>query len=126
MQPWIDVLVAVDYRGDKAPLIELLKSNKQMPEEARWYIGDLLARYLLKRPKGRRTTPAYDRSLAEMRLIWAEASVREHMKGGMKAAKAIEGTLPVYGVQRSTQAAYHAGRLGSARRMKKRRPPLSR
>lgn len=42
VQPWIDALVAVDRRGDTEPLVELLKSNTPIPDDARWYLADLL------------------------------------------------------------------------------------
>jgi hypothetical protein len=124
IQPWIDALWAIDHNGDKAPLIELLKSNKPVPEDAMFLVGDLLARYQLIRPPGGLTTPAYDRSRTEMWLIWAAASVRKHIKDGMTPDEAIKLAADTYGVTEGTLRVYLAGKYGSAQRMKKRRPAI--
>ncbi len=120
IQPWIDALIAIDVRDDKKPLIELLRSNQPMPDDARKLIADLVFR---KKLTGKRFTPAYDRSKAEMWLIWANDSVREWVEAGKPLKKAIELAASGYGVNEGTLCAYRDGKHSSARRLKKRRPP---
>ena len=59
LKPWIDALKAIDEKGNKGPLIELLKSKGLMSAKARFYLADLLTRYNFKKPWGGRATPAY-------------------------------------------------------------------
>ena len=126
IQPWIDALRKFDQCADKGPLLELLKSERSLPKEARWYLADLLQRYNLKRPRGWRTTPAYDRSQGEAKLIWADESVRGSIKKGENVDSAIELAARVYGVNSETLRLFRAGKHSSARRMKKRRSPIER
>ena len=109
LQPWIDALLVLDRRGDKRPLLALLKSDTPIPALARSYMADLLERYTLKRPRGGRRTPAYDYSLAERKLVWAAASVRDDTKNGRPRKDQIEKIAAIYGVLPSTLANYLAG-----------------
>lgn len=123
IQPWIDALQAIDHRGNKEPLIKLLKSNEPIPQNARWYLANLLERYQLKKPVGGRATPAYDRSDAEMYLAWAKTGYLESISAGLSPEEAFELAVRLYGVNSGTFRNYLAGKHSSSRRMKKRRPP---
>ena len=123
MQRWIDALLSIDRHADVKPLVALLKSNSPIPKDARWYVADLLERYQLKRKRGGKRTPAYDRSEAETWLIWAKEAVNQMTQDGTRKADAIERAARTYGVDSETLRSFLAGKHSSARRIAKRRPP---
>src|SRR5262249_47821831 len=125
MQPWIDALMDIDFqgRGDKRRLLELLRSDTELPPEARWYLADLIERYELKRPRGGQRTPAYQRSDTDAKLSRASKSLREYVAQGRKLADVMGKVADTWGVDAYTLRNYHEGKHASARRMKKRRPP---
>jgi hypothetical protein len=66
---WYEALAAIDWRGDKKPLIELLQSGQPVPPSIAFYLGDLLDRYVLKLPKARPRKPGYLRTWKQIKLI---------------------------------------------------------
>ena len=76
LEAWITALEAIDRKGDKEPLLNFLKSNRELSRDARIYLADLLARYQLKKKRGGQTKPAYDRSEAEEMLALGINAVR--------------------------------------------------
>jgi hypothetical protein len=121
MQPWINALLDIDHRQQKQQLINLLKSETAIPAEARWHIADLLERYNLKRPRGGKRTPSYDRSPAEERLTLADVAARQYLASGISLEQSIQRAASSYEVDPETLHAFHAGRHSSARRINKRR-----
>jgi hypothetical protein len=58
VERWVRALEAVDKRGDKGPLLSLLRSECDLPREARIYLADLLDRHQLKKSSvARRRVP---------------------------------------------------------------------
>jgi hypothetical protein len=43
-QAWIEALEAIDTRGDKSRLLELLRSDVPLPESSRRFLADLIER----------------------------------------------------------------------------------
>jgi hypothetical protein len=121
--PWIDALEHVDKRGDKGPLIALLKSQRALPRLARVYLADLIERYELRRPAHRPRTPAYVLSNAESRLTLAKEHVRAHRASGMSYKDAVAAAAKDWSIGENMLATFCAGRRGSSRRMKKRTRP---
>jgi hypothetical protein len=132
---WIEAFETIDKRGDKAPLLELLKSKSDLPRDVRWYLADLLARHQLKKKRGAQATPAYDRTDVEAVLIWAIDDVRGLVKRGMSVADALEKVVESRGYKINVSdedtigdkflrklALAYKGNRGSTNRMKKRRP----
>ena len=46
---WIEALAAIDVRGDKEPLLALLRSNEELTPRALAFITDMVERHTLKR-----------------------------------------------------------------------------
>ena len=122
LDPWITALEAIDKRGDKGPLLALLKSEFDLPREARVYLADLLARHQLKKKGGGQTTPAYDRTEVEIVLSLAIDDVRELVRTRKRrVAEALEQTSRTRGIPPNILESAYKDRRGSTRRMKKRR-----
>lgn len=123
-EPWISALEAIDARGDKAALLGLLVSDRELPHDARVYLADLLERHQFKRKQGHQATPLYGLSrddqllycaVTEMQLIRdADKSVR--VKDALEEVSKRRNIPP-----EKLLVAYH-GRRGSMRRLNKRRP----
>jgi hypothetical protein len=123
MEAWLSALLDIDKRGNKKRLLQLLRSKTPIPAEARWHVADLLERYELRRPRGGRTTPSYDRSPAETLLEAANEAVSRSREEGQTLNAAIEEHARLYGVDPKKLRDYRTGKYFSARRMKKRRLP---
>jgi hypothetical protein len=121
-QPWIDALIHLDQNDDKSILIQLLKSQKTLPEIIRHHLADLIERYELKHPRGRHRTPSYDRSPKDSQLIAAKASIRKAKSSGKSLDQAIDVAARVYGLKKTVLHSYLLGKYGPSNRMKKRRP----
>jgi hypothetical protein len=124
--PWIDALEQIDQNGNKAPLLELLRSRRELPHDAREFLADLLERYQLTRAAHRPRTPAYDLSDSESRLTLAKEFVRAHRASGMSFKDAVEMAAKDWSIDESKLANFCSERRGASRRRKKRHPPLSR
>jgi hypothetical protein len=125
LQPWIDALRAIDQRGDKSELVELLKSDVTIPADARQHLADLLERHNLKlRQGGRggRTTPSYDLPHGVVQLDYAVQVVRRQMKEGKTRAVAVQLAVEISGMGAEAILSHLAGKHTSARLAKKRRP----
>jgi hypothetical protein len=78
---WINAIERIDKFGDKGPLLALLKSDVELPDDVRCiYLPDLIARGV-PRPAPKPPTPAYDLTEREERLILASNYVRAYQKG---------------------------------------------
>ena len=119
-EPWLDALQAIDQRNDNKPLLDLLRSDRPLSKRSRFFLADLIERYQFKKRRGRPPTPAYDLTDAEVRLEQAVNDVHERRKG-VPVEKAQAEAAERYAVNLETLAAAYNGRLGSARRSKKRR-----
>jgi hypothetical protein len=117
---WLRALDAVDRRGDKAPLLKLLRSEAELTPTVRHYLTDLLERHNLRRRRGGQQTPAYDRSLREGRICLALAEVREYVQSGMRVSDAVEEAAKRHRLSVEQVANAYNGRRGSTRRIKQR------
>ena len=130
--PWLDVDLAtgkwivafekLDKQRNKSSLLELLRSDWELSSTARAYLADLLDRYEFKNKRGRKRTPAYDRSRSEAMLYLAVQYVRDDVDNGMKVNKAVEKQALSYSIPEQTLHDAYAQRRGSTRRVKKRLP----
>jgi hypothetical protein len=123
MGPLIEALEQLDKRGDKAPLVALLKSDRELPPDGRAFLADLIERYELRRPAHRQRAPAYDRTPAESRLAQAKESVQAYRTSGMSVKDALAKAAKEHSIGENTLVNSWSGRRGSSRRKKKRHPP---
>lgn len=86
--PWRAAVEAADA-GDKAPLIDLLRSGSVPGPEARELIADLLERYNLRRPNSRPRTPAYRTTEAEADWNDSIKLYRYHRRKGLGLEEAL-------------------------------------
>src|SRR5262249_14396129 len=113
---WYAALVAIDRRGDKGPLIELLQSGPP-PASIAFYIGDLLDRYTLKRPNKRPRRPAYSRTQEQIELIAALINVDHDIsEDRLQAAEALKLVAQEGGLDEEKLAAAYQGKHGGLRR----------
>jgi|tagenome__1003787_1003787.scaffolds.fasta_scaffold20986081_2 hypothetical protein len=85
---WVVALERLDAFGDKKPLTDLLRSERVLPLRARHYLADLIERGV-KRPMGRRRTPAYNMSPTELDLWFACRDVGDLVREGLSVAVAL-------------------------------------
>jgi hypothetical protein len=121
-QHWIAAFEALDARGEKRPLIELLTSDQKLPKDMRTYLADLLDRHELKKSRGRQRIPAYDRSHAEALLEMAAMGVRNLVKSGESVKAALEIASEGSKIPLDILASAYRGSRGSTRRMRRYRP----
>jgi hypothetical protein len=121
-QAWINAMVRIDQHGDKTELIKLLRGSGSQRD---WYLADLLDRYQLEGPKkGRRRTPAYDRTAVEARLHVHCERVRERVVAGASVEAALAQEAADFQIDPdSLSKAYHGTRGGSQRARKRAYPP---
>ena len=111
----------IDVLGDKKPLVQLLKSGQVPPPNIAFYIGDLLERYTLKRPKARPRVPAYLRTPEQIKLIAAEIYVHKRVHvDGVELAVALEQVAAETGLSQETLTAAYLGQHGGLRRATRR------
>jgi hypothetical protein len=122
-EDWIAALEAIDKRGDKRPLVTLLKSQRDLSPRARFYLADLLDRFELKRPAHRPRTPAYDRTLAEAILLWGVQEARELVKAGMSVVDALDKAAKESSIPLEILSNAYEGKRGSTNRAKRRSRP---
>ena len=114
--PWLDALEAFD-NGDKAPLVDLMKSGYPMPPAIVPHLGDLLRRYDFKRPPGAPRKPSYDLSAMDVKLNSADVMVDDLMATGeWLLDDAIAEIATKRGIPVSTLTEHHAGRRRSQRK----------
>jgi hypothetical protein len=128
LRAWIDALIAIDHRGDKKPLIDLLRANTEMNKSAAWHLADFLARHNLTKlqNRGGKRTPSYDYPPALSKLIRAQKYYERYVARGESRDKAVERAASMCGVEEEALHKLIAGKYASARRVQKRRPPNSR
>jgi hypothetical protein len=119
---WVKAIEAFDkFGGDKEQLKSLLKSDFKLTPEARFFLADMIDRYQLKPKRGRKATPAYDRSPAERWLEYAIEDVYAHRGDIDTAFKEVARHYNTYGITEKKLKNAFDGRRGSTRRMKARR-----
>jgi hypothetical protein len=112
---WATALIHLDDHGDKTPLLELLKSNCEIPSIARLYLADLIKRGVAEQ-KGRRRTPLYMMSMADARIHMALKAVREYIDGAkMSRAQAVAKAAADYELDPKVLNNANEGRRGAAR-----------
>jgi hypothetical protein len=120
-QTWIAALEAIDYRGDKEPLIQLLK-NTEINATAAWHLADLLDRYNLTKLRGGQRTPSYDYPPALRKLIQAQKYYKRYVARRMSKDRAFEQAASTCGVKEEKLRNLVSGKYASARRVQKRKP----
>jgi hypothetical protein len=120
LDPWAQAVYAIDVRGNKKPLIDMLKSNREIPNEARIYLADLIDRYEFKRPNHRPRTPAYDRSRAELYLELGILKIKDRRSEGVSVDKAVARVSKELGIPENILTTAYFGKRGSSRRTKRR------
>jgi hypothetical protein len=123
---WADAIEAIDKDGDKEPLKDLLKSEFELTPKARFFLADMIDRYQLKPKRGRKATPAYDRSRADRILELAIEDLFTHRGDIDTALKEVARRYNTYGITEKKLKNAFEGRRGSTRRMKARRGEKSR
>jgi hypothetical protein len=119
---WLMAFDDVDKGRDNGRLLDLLKSEHDLPREARIYLADLLERHQLKKKRGAQSVPAYDRTYTELRLSLAIEDVRRLRESRVSVKDALDRVSKSRGIPPEVLASAHRGSLGSIRRMRKRRP----
>jgi hypothetical protein len=116
--PWVVAVAAVDG-GGKKPLMDLLLSNADLPQLARGYIADLIARGVAK-PPSRPRTPAYTTSDKEAVLGMACEDVRCLVRDrGLGVREAVDLVAPHAGVDADILAKCYEGRRGHSQSSRK-------
>jgi hypothetical protein len=118
---WAEAIEAIDKRGDKEPLKSYLRSELELLPEARLFLADMIDRYQLKPKRGRKATPAYDRTGVEAMLEIAIKDVSAHRGEIDVALKEVAQRYSIYGITEKTLKNAFEERRGSTRRMKARR-----
>lgn len=118
---WVTALQAIDKRADKKPLLNLLKSDRDLSKDVRLYLADLLERYELKKPKHRPPTPAYDRTDADAMLLTGVQRTRDYVNSGMSVKDALAKASKQSCIPLELLGNAYEGRRGSTRRMRTRR-----
>ena len=116
---WYKAFEAIDKHGDKIKLLNLLRSKSPLDSNMRFFLADLLQRYELKRPRGRQSVPAYDRSDKEAILHIIKDNIRRRPKE-MSLDKAIEREAQNFDLGVELVSNHYHGRRGSSLRLKKR------
>jgi hypothetical protein len=122
IEAWVTALDDLDNRGDKLPLLNLLRSGTVPSQQALAYLADMLERYQLKKRRGGQSTPAYNRTRADSKLALAINDVRRLVKRGTSVKDALEKVSKSERIPLEVLASAHSGRRSSTRRMMKRRP----
>jgi hypothetical protein len=107
------------YNGDKQPLIKLAWEQNDIITRC---FADLLQRVAvtLKRPAHRPSIPAYKRSAAEARILWAKRIVKDCVMDGMLQSDAVRLIAPKFGLDTETLTNACLGKRASTRRFAKR------
>jgi hypothetical protein len=126
LAPWLNALEQIDRNGDKGPLMEELRSERELPLEVHHYLADLLDRYELKPPAHRHRAPAYDLTKSEARLMMLKDRVETFQKHGMNFNDAVDKVAEQWSMNAQILANFCQGKRGSSNRRKKREPPRRR
>jgi len=119
-EPWINAVEAIDQRGDKKELLELLTSERPIPRPARLVLTDMLARYQLKPRRGRQQIAAYMLTRRDAALRKAHAHYKELRRSGAKCGDAIERAAEQHQVMPETLKACIEGKIPGYRATEKR------
>ena len=114
---WALAVEAIDLRGDKAPLLKLLRSAAELPPEGRAFLADLLERYELRKRKGKPRTPAYDRTLVEAMMLIGIQLVRHIRKYGVRTDDAVKLAATYLLIDPHKLGEAYAGKRGASRRI---------
>jgi hypothetical protein len=114
---WYQALAAIDRRGNKRPLISLLRSGEVPPPSISFYIADLLDRYALKPRKARPRTPGYLRTPEQIKLIAAVIEVHKRVhRDSVLLPLALRDVAAESGLSEETLTAAYLGQHGGLRR----------
>jgi hypothetical protein len=113
LNDWLMAFDDVDKGRGNGRLLDLLKSEHDLPHQARFYLADLLERHQLKKKRGAQSVPAYDRTYAEQRLIIAREDVRSR-ESRESVETALERVSKSHGIPPEVLADAYHGRRGSS------------
>jgi hypothetical protein len=108
--PWCNALEELDKKGNKDPLLSLLRSRNSLSHNVRLHIADLLERHDLKKKRGRPRDPSYKMSDAEWTALHVSDQVRNLIKGGMTAKDAKAKVAEENNMSENTVANAYEGR----------------
>jgi len=112
---WLTAFDVLDTRGDKRPLVALLRKSKQPRDQQ---MADLLERYDLVRKRGGQRTPAYNRSKVEIKIDLALLYLRKLRRQGVPKKEAITEAADCYRLRFEVLENAYEGKRGSRRREK--------
>jgi hypothetical protein len=115
-EPWVDAIEAIDLRGDKKPLLALLKSQ---PGAAGLLLADLLTRHQLKRKRGRQQVPIYKFTEQTIALQKAKEQYNKLLKTGVSRNEALERVANKSPVSKRTIENYIDGKNAYCREAEK-------
>jgi hypothetical protein len=138
--PFIEAFVAVDHRGDKTPLLTLLRSafpmlaldwlfladlfdryGQKLSKQDRLAAADLMKTMPLAKKRGRPRVPAYDLSKVELNLHLISRRVRYLQREGYSFDDAVASVAKESKLNETTLINFCNSRRGISQRMKKRR-----
>ena len=105
-EPWVDAIAAMDQRGDREPLLELLQAV--VPRDAYPHVADMLVRYRRKR----RPRPSYDLPPKEARLYVATNFARDLIRDGASVQSALATAANAFGLPLESVASAYEGKGG--------------
>lgn len=119
--PALHAVVQADAMGNPRPINQLLNSGKPISDYGRGLIADHRAR-LRKGKRGPKPTPAYALSLQDAVRMQAIERARYLMREeGLSKNAAFEKAASERGIDLEKLHNFDGGKIGSSRRMKKRR-----
>jgi hypothetical protein len=108
--PWLEALGELDFAGNKKPLTDLLRSDRELSPIVRELLADLIERGV-PYPTHRPTTPAYTTSRTEQSDFWAHRDIKALVKSGMPLKDALGKVASEHGLNVSTlRSSYKRGK----------------
>ena len=116
---WYEALKALDARGDKRPLLRLLRAGPA-PKSVCLHLADLLSRYELcnKKGRGRKHVPTYERTPRMAKLEQAVLHVQQRPHG-VPIGVAISQIARLLVLPEGTVADAYAGKHGGLNRARR-------
>ncbi len=109
-EPWVDAIAAMDQRGDREPLLELLRPV--VPPDAYPHVADMLVRY----QRRQRPRPSYDLPPKEAQLYVARNFARDLVRDGASVQSALATAANAFGLPPERVAVAYGGKRGSMQR----------
>ena len=118
--PALRAIIEAEATGDDRSVAELLRSGAVLSAWDQSLLRDHAARNKAGKP-GRKAIPAYARSEKEAGRLLALARAKHLQGAGLSRDQAFKNAAKEFGIRSETLHNFALGKIGSARRMKKRR-----